>query len=218
MNCVTGKHPRVGGDDLLWWAEDWADTGAPPRGRGRRAWGDRQHPGQRSTPAWAGTTKTGAGTRRRAWEHPRVGGDDRSCPGGVLGRWGAPPRGRGRLGLRDRPLPPRRSTPAWAGTTRRRCSRAGPRWEHPRVGGDDQIEVWARPPTREHPRVGGDDRLCPYSGVSARGAPPRGRGRPPVGPRPRVVDGSTPAWAGTTWTPPGQRCPATEHPRVGGDD
>ncbi len=70
---------------------------------------------------------------------------------------GAPPRGRGRLRAVREAIAALRSTPAWAGTTERRCSRSCRAAEHPRVGGDDLTEAHVAP--------------------ELVGAPPRGRGR-----------------------------------------
>ncbi len=195
---ALGEHPRVCGDDRDSTVTVPDRTGAPPRVRGRLDRMLHRHPGERSTPACAGTTAPGSSRPRRRWEHPRVCGDDAVTPSQARATTGAPPRVRGRQPRGPDGSPARRSTPACAGTT---ALRSGRRWR-----------------TGEHPRVCGDDSRTIALPFTPGGAPPRVRGR-----RHRLLDAtglrwSTPACAGTT--PSGSSPTATgwEHPRVCGDD
>ena len=68
-------HPRVGGDGGRYELAGIAETGSPPRGRGRplRVLAvDVQHG---LTPAWAGTASRTVTSTASPWAHPRVGGD-----------------------------------------------------------------------------------------------------------------------------------------------
>ncbi len=71
--------------------------------------------------------------------------------------------------------------------------------------------------TSAHPRVGGEHEGGKPAGVRDRGSSPRGRGAPRRHWRGAVQAGLIPAWAGSTSTSRRGRCPATAHPRVGGE-
>ena len=149
-------------------------------------------------PARAGATSPATCGREPGGDHPRVGGDDMLDENKFRGALGPPPRGRGRrcggLGLGG----VEGTTPAWAGTTPKGCSRSSRCRDHPRVGGDDLSMDRDRPPRR--------------------GPPPRGRGRLTIWAKGQNHNRTTPAWAGTTRPRPGLRHPLPDHPRVGGDD
>jgi len=66
--------------------------------------------------------------------------------------------------------------------------------------------------------VGGDDMLDENKFRGALGPPPRGRGRRCGGLGLGGVEGTTPAWAGTTVSAEDRTTLETDHPRVGGDD
>jgi len=184
--------------------------GTPPRGRERP-----EHP------ARAGTTETGARSRRRPGrrgntprgrgrrsstglrrtcqqEHPRAGGDDTPATPSRLAISGTPPRGRGRQPRSSLCLARTGNTPARAGTTGR--------W--PPVPGC--------PP--EHPRAGGDDSRSRRCSTASHGTPPRGRGRHGSGGSVEHEAGNTPARAGTTASSEISSPVRPEHPRAGGDD
>ncbi len=113
-------HPRVRGDHLPGRVPFPFRQGPPPRARGPRSRGLRGNLSDGTTPACAGTTHRAGRGRRASRDHPRVRGDHNrigprpaSCPG-------PPPRARGPR-LRPRPGDRRPgTTPACAGTTRRR--------------------------------------------------------------------------------------------------
>ena len=95
--CMTGAHPRMGGDHVWPCSSMRITWGSPPHGRGPP---HSSLPGVRShglTPAWAGTT--GSSTL--------VLGESR----------GSPPHGRGPRPAAGLDLVELGLTPAWAGTT-----------------------------------------------------------------------------------------------------
>ena len=192
------EHPRAGGDDAFTIAASNSLGGTPPRGRGRPDGAAPAHLARRNTPARAGTTPAYFGGASLLLEHPRAGGDDivrRHSPHRYSG---TPPRGRGRRMRGAGGAGVERNTPARAGTT-------SPQGGHTSWSG-------------EHPRAGGDDLGETVGGLSERGTPPRGRGRPRCCLDLVPLQRNTPARAGTTRTgsPPGAGWP--EHPRAGGDD
>ena len=213
--------------------------GTPPRARGRRRARAQRRPCPRNTPACAGTTSGATASSSRSREHPRVRGDDGDSTPGLHRTSGTPPRARGRRGRAIAVRPPRRNTPACAGTTAGAVRLPPGGGEHPRVRGDDacstrhgttvlgntpacagttNVARLVRERLKEHPRVRGDDSCEGLLEGGADGTPPRARGRPahPVASPPDL--GNTPACAGTTRWARTWRARTTEHPRVRGDD
>ncbi len=131
-------------------------------------------------------------------EHPRVGGEDRRVRLADQPRRGTPPRRRGGQRSGRHGPPWARNTPASAGRT--------PRW----------------PPRRrvraEHPRVGGEDAAARMAMSPKYGTPPRRRGGHDEAPPGNPAGRNTPASAGRTTASTPAALPATEHPRVGGED
>ena len=192
------EHPRAGGDDDESHRALSIKSGTPPRGRGRPLQGPGLSQSVRNTPARAGTTSVQWSRTRRRGEHPRAGGDDRSRILARIGLSGTPPRGRGRRVGGGHDLSRDRNTPARAGTTR--------------ISGE------AGRATEEHPRAGGDDDLERSALLPRQGTPPRGRGRLETGCLAERGWGNTPARAGTTACLPERSRRCREHPRAGGDD
>ena len=152
----------------------------------------------RNIPAYAGKTATRRLVPIAPAEHPRVCGEN--CPSRKCRKRnsGTSPRMRGKRTLGQERGHPLRNIPAYAGKT---CSGAGicsPRWEHPRVCGENAGE--------------------PCWNAASAGTSPRMRGkhphRNPLGLRQRNI----PAYAGKTENP--QQCylGAQEHPRVCGEN
>jgi hypothetical protein len=198
VTSSSEEDPRVCGDDGATKASIYAQTGRPPRVRGRRV-DDRAAPHlQGKTPACAGTTLSIPDRPTSAREDPRVCGDDETTQAVTLCHGGRPPRVRGRRDVVGGAYPDRGKTPACAGTTSRPCRGRSAGTEDPRVCGDDRSRTAWR---------------------SARtGRPPRVRGRPtPTLPDPRA-GGKTPACAGTTVLMDEVTGVASEDPRVCGDD
>ena len=110
---------------------------------------------------------------------------------------GSPPRWRGKAVKFRCTCGLQRITPAWAGKSRSGVTM-------------DLI-------SRDHPRVGGEK--CPerLKTPSARGSPPRGRGKGGLGRAVQRGQRITPAWAGKRPTMPHLSVPGKDHPRVGGE-
>ena len=133
----NGDHPRMRGEDRQFMALWNYTDGSPPHARGRR----REHlaavnpPG--ITPACAGKTsglKFLLTTRR---DHPRMRGEDASQRASSIRVVGSPPHARGRLLRQGRTGFDDGITPACAGKTSNPLSRRTPRWDHPRMRGED---------------------------------------------------------------------------------
>ncbi len=189
-------HPRVRGDHALMRRLVAPVLGPPPRARGPHgaAVGGRPDPG--STPACAGTTQPGWPVPGPGRVHPRVRGDHYPSQNPYGGRWGPPPRARGPLAGTNLPVAIMGSTPACAGTTR-----SG--WPHRHCPG-------------VHPRVRGDHLVTSNVLHLGWGPPPRARGPQATGGVDVLVQGSTPACAGTTAYAMATSARMRVHPRVRG--
>ena len=171
--------------------------GSPPRGRGKGLSRQPASSCRRITPAWAGKS-----TGQFSWgwttrDHPRVGGEKQGFRRYSSGRWGSPPRGRGKAFGWAGWLARAGITPAWAGKSMTYKITFANLGDHPRVGGEKQCH-----------------RLYP---LPVSGSPPRGRGKADSAKTDETVDRITPAWAGKS-----PHCSAFyrllgDHPRVGGE-
>ncbi len=192
-----GDHPRVRGDHRLEPTGSRVPRGPPPRARGPPGGACSRGRKAGTTPACAGTTRTGPRPAPGARDHPRVRGDHPiaivSCPWGS----GPPPRARGPHPRRPDRLDVHGTTPACAGTT------------------------WSLPPgppwPRDHPRVRGDHLKAEEPDTYAEGPPPRARGPHRHRPHHCHRNGTTPACAGTTDPFPYPSYLCGDHPRVRGD-
>ena len=147
----------MGGEKPFLFYGGSSDSGSPPRGRGKDHLGQRFHRRAGITPAWAGKSMTAPGRSSRTGDHPRVGGEKNNhIIDNQYGK-GSPPRGRGKVVVVIVSGAPTRITPAWAGK-----SSAG----HP-----------SQRVRRDHPRVGGEKCCSTFWIFSAKGSPPRGRGK-----------------------------------------
>ena len=154
---ITGKHPRVCGEDCHTPLTALSAEETPPRMRGRPlelAYGVFS---QGNTPAYAGKTCHQRPTCGRLRKHPRVCGEDPVAVCLYPTPPETPPRMRGRLAGPFGADLPTRNTPAYAGKT------AGGT-----AGGRH---------TRKHPRVCGEDFLFSAITTTTRETPPRMRGR-----------------------------------------
>ncbi len=141
---------------------------------------------------------------------------------------GSPPHGRGKVMKANKKVKENGITPAWAGKSRECRYALTNEWDHPRVGGEKQMErqagrLWVGSPPRGRgkargPRffdvVGGitpawAGKSIPAIGVpgASMGSPPRGRGKGHTGSERAGLGGITPAWAGKSpasqpWSPP----------------
>ena len=152
----------------------------------------------RNIPAYAGKTRSHAGSVLCAAEHPRVCGENPvTCAQSCSGR-GTSPRMRGKQITITIPPVDCRNIPAYAGKTAK--------WE-----GDKK-------PIQEHPRVCGENFPLRNLSVGERGTSPRMRGKPH--PHVGLVLGvrNIPAYAGKTIAGTYIWRPLAEHPRVCGEN
>ena len=187
----------MGGEKPFLFYGGSSDSGSPPRGRGKDHLGQRFHRRAGITPAWAGKSMTAPGRSSRTGDHPRVGGEKNNhIIDNQYGK-GSPPRGRGKVVVVIVSGAPTRITPAWAGK-----SSAG----HP-----------SQRVRRDHPRVGGEKCCSTFWIFSAKGSPPRGRGKVLLNLLDIQRQRITPAWAGKRLSILGLSKGVKDHPRVGGE-
>ena len=110
---------------------------------------------------------------------------------------GSPPRGRGKVQSSFLLPDIYGITPAWAGKSGLR--------RFPCTGHGD------------HPRVGGEKATAQSGSGSARGSPPRGRGKDDASIAQNTADRITPAWAGKRGCNRAHSGEGRDHPRVGGE-
>ena len=151
---------------------------------------------------------------------------------------GSPPHRRGKVRPSSKTATPTRITPAWAGKRLLLLEFLLLYRDHPRMGGEKPpIHSWLSVGTgitpawagkrrctrldaghrRDHPRVGGEKIKSGGPLDTARGSPPRGRGKVD-GPPAQVGRGRiTPAQAGKSRPSPASEMPTKDYPRVGGE-
>ncbi len=146
-------HPRVGGEHVRRMAIDICVIGPPPRPRGAPdALGGRGGV-ERTTPASAGSTRTGIAGSGPVTDHPRVGGEHGIGASRRRFASGPPPRRRGAHVQRAERLAVERTTPASAGSTWARWPVVTCTPDHPRVGGEHvDTEPGSTPPDGPPPR------------------------------------------------------------------
>ena len=190
-------HPRVGGEKQKTGFSGLCYVGSPPHGREKVPVLLMLLVYIGITPAWAGKSCGWASCGGLSWDHPRVGGEKPVLRCRTVCRLGSPPRGRGKVHLGAVLCNLCGITPAWAGK-RSCCLRpAGPRWDHPRAGGEKAPAFLGR--------------------VCTRGSPPRRRGKVCPAKHDERQPGITPAHAGKSWARFLPRTSARDHPRVGGE-
>ena len=166
------------------------------RGRAPAASHRRPHGG--ITPAYAGKSPRRTCPSARAWDHPRVCGEEPKSRRSTCPPSGSPPRMRGRAGDRGSGHTRHGITPAYAG--KRRAGHTLP------FGGGD------------HPRVCGEEISSTLSASISLGSPPRMRGRVLRAMSPENARGITPAYAGKS-DKRALRCYTLgDHPRVCGEE
>ena len=138
-------HPRAGGEHAGRNALTCAPIGSPPRWRGAHQRHQGLGGGRRITPALAGSTSSSASTPGEPSDHPRAGGEHMADPITKMVGSGSPPRWRGAPRLLRSRSPPRRITPALAGSTTSTAPRTRERSDHPRAGGEHTVASgWTR--------------------------------------------------------------------------
>ena len=147
----------MGGEKLMGRPRRSVGAGSPPRGRGKVYLKLRPVFSGRITPAWAGKRFNFWRSKCETRDHPRVGGEKRIFCIILTASDGSPPRGRGKVYLKLRPVFSGRITPAWAGKREWKQAHCCRGWDHPRVGGEKTL-------------------FC-FLFLAGGGSPPRGRGK-----------------------------------------
>ena len=150
------------------------------------------------TPAYAGKSFGYASFIAFMWDHPRVCGEEGWIVLFLIFGMGSPPRMRGRVCNKIGKSPSAGITPAYAGKSPGRWCWGCPRWDHPRVCGEES--VW-------------HFQLRPVVG-----SPPRMRGRVHRQLSAGQLTGITPAYAGKSLHPSAVQANAWDHPRVCGEE
>ena len=172
--------------------------GSPPRVRGKGSPCWTTAAGCRITPACAGKRAMYRKNTSHERDHPRVCGEKTRTIGYNCPLEGSPPRVRGKAPTAASACPPLRITPACAGKSR--CAKRPRDWrggspprvrgkafQHPACGlysgitpacaGKSVRDTGFRRPGRDHPRVCGEKSPHNFTTVTARGSPPRVRGK-----------------------------------------
>ena len=187
----------MGGEKTLYSGMQQVVLGSSPRWRGKDRFLATQSLVLRITPAWAGKRLPHPQRHQAAQDHPRVGGEKGSGVISKIAGLGSPPRGRGKVMLFTLLPMGRGITPAWAGKSMIVRSVCLSSVDHPRVGGEKQMQEQA--------------------GKYWVGSPPRGRGKAIKDAGERQAARITPAWAGKSTTSGHETTLPRDHPRVGGE-
>ena len=129
-------HPRVCGEQEQRLLDRAVREGSPPRVRGTDAESLMERGQARITPACAGNRPISSYTQKRAWDHPRVCGEQCVCIDLLPRHLGSPPRVRGTGCLSHSLKIKYRITPACAGNSPAFTAAADPLKDHPRVCGE----------------------------------------------------------------------------------
>ncbi len=211
-------HPRVCGEHSREVVSDGPLSGSPPRLRGAPHQRKSDGAQRRITPAFAGSTRPTRGGRSCNTDHPRVCGEHVLLTTRDVAERGSPPRLRGAR----QPEQPRDLdhwiTPAFAGSTSPSETPPASTPDHPRVCGEHRSSrksVAMR--LGSPPRLRGARAGLTADELVVVGSPPRLRGALSVQQNPRLNEGITPAFAGSTAScnPSSPFC--TDHPRVCGE-
>ena len=193
-----GAHPRVCGENSIEETTGALAAGSPPRVRGKPFSFVRIARGRGLTPACAGKTSRRYWRARPPAAHPRVCGENGWHRRNIAPNPGSPPRVRGKRRARSVRRARVRLTPACAGKTASTCSPKREITAHPRVCGENVIQV-----------------VC---FVWAGGSPPRVRGKLQQLLHRINALGLTPACAGKTSRTLGLGRASRAHPRVCGEN
>ena len=194
----SAAHPRVCGENDLFYFERNKTYGSSPRVRGKRGDPRRACGPRRLIPACAGKTVGLGWSWRKNWAHPRVYGENLWAPLDSAPSTGSSPRVRGKLPVDVDSWVLGGLIPACAGKTLRICACSWCGWAHPRVCGENVTSASTRS-------------LSP-------GSSPRVRGKPPSRWPPGRWLGLIPACAGKTGRAGRGWRPRAAHPRVCGEN
>ena len=153
--------------------------GSSPHARGARVDAGALHADGGIIPACAGSTRRGAPSRPRRWDHPRMRGEHSARSSVGRNFMGSSPHARGALELADAQGIDLRIIPACAGSTPLMPPDSPRQWDHPRMRG-------------EHPQP-------PGTRLHEHGSSPHARGAHRRRDRQLGRRGIIPACAGSTW-------------------
>ena len=191
-------HPRGCGENSTIASANRIVEGSPPRMRGKQARKQKQRKTSGITPADAGKTLRTSQRRLRTRDHPRGCGENDLSPNISGGRFGSPPRMRGKLRYNLAKVIQIRITPADAGKTI----------------AIDMLTL----ADEDHPRGCGENRMSRECRLSALGSPPRMRGKLGLCMHERFEKRITPADAGKTPPTPKPARLRKDHPRGCGEN
>ena len=190
-------NPRVGGEKCSALNFMPRRMGSPPHRPGKDIQCTNGKQAQRITPAWAGKRSKVKKYGLQIMDHPRAGGEKlMGRPRRSVGA-GSPPHRRGKGHGCHQTAVVVGITPAWAGKSCWSSSSGSKVRDHPRVGGEKELE--GKPPLRLW------------------GSPPRGRGKGGKSFTGNMFTGITPAWAGKRQVIFRTNAVPGDHPRVGGE-
>jgi hypothetical protein len=223
--AIPGSAPRRRGA-LYRRARDRYTLGISPARAGSTA-GVRRWCGRRQTdgisPARAGSTRSSPERSGSRWDQPRACGEHIIHMLSELAELGSPPRVRGAPGAAARCGAVDGINPARAGSTQPRPTPATPSRDQPRAGGEHVSEhPRARVPPGSIPRgrgarAGGEHTFAAVPWCQAQGSAPRERGARCEDRPPHLVDGISPARAGSTRTGRVAVAGAWDQPRASGE-
>ena len=137
MLSEQADHPRACGENPMSKQSRFANSGSPPRMRGKPSHNLRIARVRRITPAHAGKTLETALLTFCATDHPRACGENCTVQDIVTTAGGSPPRMRGKLAAAWSAYLTARITPACAGKTAPPPAQARRERDHPRVCGEN---------------------------------------------------------------------------------
>ena len=175
----------------------------------------------RITPAHAGKSLSDPRPSRSCRDHPRACGEKTYSAENVSFNQGSPPRMRGKVACKVKPVCYKGITPAHAGKRTTPISRVWSVWDHPRACGEKRFDELSgndpqgSPPRMrgkvaredvsktvqlDHPRACGEKLPRVFVFGPAAGSPPRMRGKDALGEVLAQAVGITPAHAGKRLT------------------
>ena len=211
-SSLSQSYPRWRGDDGREANRPASREELPPLARGRPSSSARDSRSRRATPAGAGTTWAASSAGVISWSYPRWRGDDAESLADGAPKVELPPLARGRPRSQISAAPPRRATPAGAGTTPESNRCTGARRSYPRWRGDDHRGPADRHHRRELPPLARGRHRDQLGGGPGRRATPAGAGTTYSSIRAASVGRSYPRWRGDDHSGAGGHCARSELP------
>ena len=211
-------HPRVCGEKFPKPVTDIADTGSPPRMRGKASPQRSAESVTRITPAYAGKSALVHVPVSHYQDHPRVCGEKLQCRVPTAINSGSPPRMRGKAGAVLGLHTQHGITPAYAGKRSTCALWLSQIQDHPRVCGEKQLVTgWTTGVTRITPAYAGKSPVLLGDLKGLGGSPPRMRGKDQSLEEDVTWSRITPAYAGKSSPYSPAQKNLKDHPRVCGE-